>query len=228
MCAALILFYQVRTAEVLMMTFANYIIYECGYYINDKSDKEDAHKDRTRLITGISNAWFWSAHVALFFIIAICLSMMLGMTVVIYFTALTLCVLFVMIWHTSRTPKNYNYTRIFSFACLQIYKYSPVILSLIGVNRGIPLMIAIFLCWGAWRTVAYILLKFSVPREVTSRDIDQNRLLHTFSMIIVSPLFLAMITCYKCRGLIMVWGIYACLSVLRSGFQMTKWKIAWK
>jgi hypothetical protein len=225
---ALIFFYHVNLIEVLIMTLANYIVYECGYYINDKFDVSGDHVGRTKLLKSVNGTCFFSIHILIFLLLAILLKVALKETIVINFIFLSVCVLVVMLWHTSRIPKDYKYTRIFSFIFLQLYKYSPIILPLIGINSGVPLMITIFACWGAWRTIAYILVKFSVSHESSNLNIDQNRILHVFSLVTITPIFLAMMVCHKRGELTMVLGIYACISLLRSAFQMTKWKVIWK
>ncbi|HEY1804606.1 MAG TPA: hypothetical protein VGG45_08995 [Terracidiphilus sp.] len=122
--------------------------------------------------------------------------------------------------------------RIFTFALLYIYKFAPVVFPQVPRGDAQWILTSIFLCWGLWRFVFYVLVKFGGPETTHGQDFDPLRLLHPVSLVVCAPLILAGgLETPSSKASILLLLIYATIAALRTSFQLTQWSLAqsdWK
>jgi|GEM_PF-6447429 hypothetical protein len=223
---ALTLAYSSNWVLTVMMLAGNSCIYECGYLVNDLADSaaepNGDHLEGRRVNYGI----FLSSHTALFGSVMALLLWKRGIYFIALYAILSLSVLLLFVWHTTRWPKQIRFLRIFTFTTLYLYKFSPIVVPQVPLPDAAWILTSLFFCWGLWRMVFYVLMKFGSSTSSGKNEFDTNRILHPLSLIACAPMFLVGMSqspAHKAGGI--VWVVYALIAGLRSGFQQTPWHL---
>jgi len=218
--------YSSQLWVTFLMLVGNFALYECGYLVNDLADSVSEPNGDHLEGRQVNLAVFWTSHLSFFAIVIAVLYFARGGKFALTYGTLAVLVLMGFLWHTSRRPRSLRFLRIFTFAILYLYKFSPVVVPQVPLKDAQWLLVAIFLCWGLWRFVFYILGKLGGPETCHGQDFDPLRLLHPMSLFLCAPLLLAGgFGSLSSRASTLLWIIYAGVAVLRSSFQLSQWKL---
>lgn len=210
----------------ILLLAGNFTAYECGHFFNDLADSaKDPNGDH---LEGrrIGVAGFVVSHLAVFLAVVLAVIFMKGLRFALTYTALSLLVLLAFLWHTTRWPRSFRFLRIFSFAFLYLYKFAPVVVPQVALSDAMWILAALFFCWGLWRVLYYTVMKFGDRAISRDGDFDPHRLLHLTSLLICAPLLLGgWMSAPRYTASTVLWLSYAAISGLRSGVQLTNWRL---
>lgn len=223
---ALTLVYSAPLWLIAVMLAVNFAVYESGYFINDIADSaaepNGDHLEGRRINTAV----FFGSRIAMFLIAVAILIFAKGPRFALTYATLSILVLAGFIWHTSRRPKRLRFLRIFTFTLLYLYKFAPIVIPLVPLSDATWILTSLFLCWGLWRVIFYILGKFGGSNTSRGQDFDPIRLLHPMSLLICGPLLLANgFHSPFAKASCLIWLSYTMLAALRSAFQLTNWRL---
>jgi len=211
----------------ILMLAGNFALYECGYFVNDladsASDPNGDHLEGRRI-----NSWtFVGSHLFVLLLVTATLFILKGARFAITYSSLAALVLLVFFWHTSRRPRSLRFLRIFTFGALSLYKFVPVVIPWVSLADAQTVLLVLFFCWGLWRIISYTLIKFG-NKQLTSQgqDFDPLRLFHVLSLVLCAPLFLVVRSNGpSARAALVIWITYMGLALLRTGYQLSTWKL---
>jgi hypothetical protein len=224
---ALKLAYSARFCLSIVMLAGNFVLYECGYFINDladsASDPNGDHLEGRRIHVTV----FFATHLLVFLLVTIGLFVLRGPRFAVTYSTLAILVLLIFLWHTTRWPRKFRFLRIFTFAALSLYKFCPVLIPFLSFGDAFTVLIALFFGWGLWRVITYSLIKFG-DKQLTSKgqDFDPFRLFHLLSLAVGAPLFIVFHSNGPSgKAALVIWLTYMGLALLRTGYQLTDWKL---
>ena len=224
---ALRIAYSVSIWLSIAMLAGNFAVYECGYLVNDladsTSDPNGDHLEGRRIDLPL----FLGSHLLLFGIVTAGLFVVKGERFAVTYSSLAIGVLLVFLWHTSRKPRRVRFLRIFTFAALSLYKFVPAVIPWLSLGESETVLVALFFCWGLWRVVSYSLIKFGDKRLTSQgQDFDPYRIFHLLSLLLCAPLFIVIrATGPSGRAALVIWLTYMGLSLSRTAYQLTAWKL---
>lgn len=226
LAVALKVAYGVSFWFTVLMLAGNFSLYECGHFFNDLADSaNDTNGDHLQG-RRIGVAGFVISHAALFLAVVATVFLVKGPRFALTFAVLSILVLLAFLWHTTRRPRSFRFLRIFTFALLYLYKFAPVVVPQVPLTDALWVLCALFFCWGLWRVLFYTLVKFGGSLTSRGDDFDPFRLLHLTSLAICAPLFLSgWMSTPRETASTMIWLIYAAIAGLRTGVQLTHWKL---
>lgn len=222
------LFYSASLGITFLMLAGNFMLYECGYLLNDLADSSADPHGRHFEARRVNVPFFYSSRLAIFAIVLSIVWVTKGTRFATIYLMLVFLLLMGFLWHTSRRPRKLHFLRIFTFALLQLYKAAPIVIPQVPMTDAAWILTAIFFCWGLWRFVAYVLTKFGVDPMTRGRDFDPLRLLHPMSLVICGPLLLTMHGDPLRSATAVLWLVYVGVAAIRSSFQLSKWKVVWR
>jgi len=201
----------------LIMLIGLQSLYECGYLINDTADSAVEPGGNRLNDRRIDLAKFWSLRLLVFMVVAVVLLMERGIRFAVEFAVPSVLVFAVLWWHTTRRPRRFRYLRIWTFAILAIYKFSPAVLPQIPLADAQLLLLALFLCSGVERIVFYTLEKFGEAVDDVGGRADRELVkLADITLIIFAPLLISThwsIAYRKASCILWLW--YASIALLR-------------
>lgn len=210
----------------LLMLAGNFTAYECGHFFNDLADSaKDINGDHLEG-RGIGVVGFVLSHLIVFLTVVAGVCFVKGFRFALTYAALSVLVLLAFLWHTTRWPRSFRFLRLFSFACLYLYKFAPVVVPLVPLTDALWILAGLFFCWGLWRVLFYTLVKFGGPLTAIGGDFDPLRLLHLTSLVVCAPLLLSgWFKTPRNAATTVLWLAYAGLAILRTGIQLSGWRL---
>lgn len=210
----------------ILMLAGNFSLYECGHFFNDLADSSSDPNGDHLEGRQIGVAGFVISHVLLFLGIVAATFFLKGFQFGLTYAILAVLLLLVFFWHTTRRPRSFLFLRIFTFACLYLYKFAPIVVPQIPLADALWILSSLFLCWGLWRVLFYTLVKFGKILTSSGGDFDPFRLLHLTSLVICAPLLLSgWMSTPRTTASTVIWLTYAAIAVLRTSLQLTSWKL---
>jgi hypothetical protein len=226
LAVALKVAYGVSFWFTILMLAGNFSLYECGHFFNDLADSSSDPNGDHLEGRQIGVAGFVISHLLLFLAVVAATFFLKGFGFALTYAILAVLLLLVFFWHTTRWPKGFRFLRIFTFACLYLYKFAPIVVPQVPLADALWILSSLFLCWGLWRVLFYTLVKFGGNLTSRGDDFDPFRLLHLTSLMICAPLLLSgWMSTPQATASTMIWLIYAVIAGLRTGVQLTDWKL---
>jgi hypothetical protein len=164
-------------------------VYECGYFWNDHRDR--GLKDERNRLSGatINSAVFGASHICIGLLLFGVIGLMFGWSQAGYAGLINLALLLLLIVHSSAHLRKYRYARLTTFSALAFYKYSPMLMPILGYRVGSLALICMFFFYGLARLCVYALRKYGRPLESPEHVVQAQ--IQTGLLILAIPLLFA-------------------------------------
>ncbi len=187
----LTLIYHVPLWLVSLMFLGYLSFYECGYFWNDIADSATEPGGDRLSERSLSLRVFVFIRVVLLGLVSVAVCYTRGLGSMFSFDLTSVCLVLLLIIHTSCSVRNIPFLRLTSFAALAFYRYLPELLPLLPWETAISLLTAVFLSWGLSRVLVYALRKYGDAEARASCESSQP-LLRAVLSVVFAPLFLTM------------------------------------